>query len=227
MLKGAITRAADSLVNQHSKVAPRVKFYKSIYTTLAEEENEGGWLTRLKEMAEHGTSRESSIRNTPWGVSGALLVKLTEFENVFQDVVFSPLSESKEALNQPSKDSPRVSEPATHKITFISPLDGKEAICRATQLITKAIRAGAMKVEDVDQSILHAMLSSPEGELWPSPDLIMNFTDVPSISGYPAWHLRYAEIVNCGRLGTGMPSVWRQFHGALRSFSKTVQRYGK
>lgn len=226
ILKGAITRASDNLINLHSKVVPRVKFYKSVYATLFDESYEAGWLLRLHQMAEHRPSNVSPIRSTSWGVSGVHLAKLTEFENAFASMSFPPLSNGKQDQDPSIQSSALLGTP-THRITFISPLDGKEAICRATQLITKAVKSGSLKEEDVDQAILHNMLSSPDGELWPSPDLIMNFTDVPANLGYPAWHLRYAEIVNVGRLGSGMPTIWSQFYGALRSFSKTVQRYGK
>lgn len=225
-----ISRALDDLDTKTKQPLPLVKYYASVYNTLNAEENKPLWIARMAQMAKERKNQLSgpiAVSSTSWGLSGAHLVKLTDFENAFTDILKTRFTESMEPLPTSNSGNPLLPLPSPKKVTFISPLDGKPAIAKATQLIIEAIQSKAIEEEDVDQSIVHALLSSPEGELWSSPDLIINFTDVPSTSGYPAWHLRYAEIVNAGPLSFESSSIWNQFHRALCSFSKTVQRFGK
>lgn len=174
----------------------------------------------------HQLSGPTSVASTSWGISGSHLLRLTDFETAFKSTLAKRFNAPMDAANESASASSNFDAGAL-QVTFISPLDGKPAIARAAQIIQRAIETKALEEADVDQSIVHALLNSPEGQLWPSPDLIINFTDVPSTCGYPVWQLRYAEIVNAGSLATENSAIWEQFHGALRSFSKTVQRFGK
>jgi hypothetical protein len=229
ILKGMISRSVDKLLNLDAKVAPQLQFYDSVYKTLSNESYEAGWLSRISQMAQIRKlqlSQTSSVQPTSWGITGSHLTKLTDFEQSFTSLLTRPLLRDNDKHKNQDFEAVALSPPS-HRITFISPLDGKPAIFRAANLLTKAVKLGCISEEDIDQSIIHALLNSPEGEMWPSPDLVINFKDAPSTSGYPLWHLRYAEIVNAGPLGTGTPLIWKQFHHSLKAFSKTIQRFGK
>lgn len=232
-LRGLISAETENLVNKETKTIPQITFYKSIYETLYDESQELKLLARIAQMAHFRTSQStnfsSAVKDTSWGISGTRLTKLTDFENVFTNFTYTPTVSETESPQTTTRKTVDASQTAVvgHRITFISPKDGKAAIIRVTQLLSKAVKLGLIREEDVDQAMIHALLNSPEGELWPSPDLLINFKDTPVTAGYPNWHLRYAEIVNAGQLGSGLPLVWHQFHKALCTFSKTVQRYGK
>jgi hypothetical protein len=223
-----ISESIETLVNQSSKVTPQVTFYKSIYETLSDTSNEGQILSRIAQMVRWRSANpdlfKTSVKDTSWGVSGAKLSNLTDFEKTFANFALKSTEEEDSRLKHSNKSRTSI---VTHRITFISPQDGKAAMVRMTQLLSKAAKMSLIREEDVDQALIHALLCSPEGELWPSTDFIINFKDTPTISGYPGWHLRYAEIVNAGQLGSGFPLVWHQFHKALCTYSKTVQRFGK
>lgn len=222
-----ITRKADTLINRDSKVAPEIKFYESVYNTISNDKTEAETLARIRQLVDYRKTHapaSASVKDTSWGISGAKLSAMTNFELTFVNYASETASMTRMGMNGVAKSADKI---PTHRITFVSPSDGKPAITRVTQLLSKSVKSHLIEKEDVDQALIHALLSSPEGELWPSPDLIMNFTDTPITYGYPNWHLRYAEIVNIGQLGRGMPLVWRQFNDALCSFSKTVQRFGK
>lgn len=226
-LRALIVTAEDKLLPRSKHALLPARYYDSIYNTLVKEGNEALWTTRMTLMAKERKEQLSgptTVSPTSWGISGAHLVKLTDFEHAYDKLLATPLTPRMEAGIVLGKNG---ADFTVQKLTFISPMDGKPAISRAAHVIQSAIEKKMLKEDEVDQSILHALLSSPEGELWPSPDLIINFTDVPSTCGYPSWHLRYAEIVNAGGLANESSAIWKQFHGALHSFSKTVQRFGK
>lgn len=226
-LKALIVTAEDHLLPRSKHTLLPSRYYDSIYNTLLKEGNDALWANRMALMAKERKAQLSgptTVSPTSWGVSASHLVKLTDFENAYNKLLIQTLNPRMVPGIVLGNNGPDFT---VQKLTFISPMDGKPAISRATQVIQSAIEKKMLNEDEVDQSILHALLSSPEGELWPSPDLIINFTDVPSTCGYPAWHLRYAEIVNAGSLANESSAIWKQFHGALHSFSKTVQRFGK
>lgn len=224
-----IVKETDKLLNVDAKIAPRLKFYDSIYNTLSQEKYEPIWMMKLAQMAQlrkTQLSEKSSVQPTSWGITGSHLTKLTDFEKAFTSLLTKPFfTTAEKQKGQNTLES--TFSPPTHRIVFVSPLDGKPAIAKAAEILKKAVISKTINEADIDQSLLHALLNSPEGELWPSPELVINFKDVPATAGYPLWQLRYAEIVNAGTLTPGLPLVWKQLHHSFKVFSKTVQRFGK
>lgn len=230
-LKGMIEISSKQLSITSKPSLSSIHFYESVYTTLKNEKIQAQWISKLPQLVGARKSeilKDSTTAPTSWGVSGHLLHKLTNFEASFNDILELPFYETRKSHKTgDSKTTNTKSSPVAHKLMFVSPLDGKPAVAKAAHILHKAVEQKSIDEADIEQSLVHALLNSPQGELWPSPDLIINFTDVPSPSGYPSWQLRYAEIVNAGSLATETSTIWNQFHGALKSFSKTVQRFGK
>jgi len=98
---------------------------------------------------------------------------------------------------------------------------GRAEIVRAAQQLAKAVRAGSLDPEDIDEAAFHRHLFTAET---PDPDLVIRTSGEKRISNFLLWQSAYAEYVF-------MDKLWPDFTGddlkmAIAEFGGRKRRYG-
>ncbi|XP_027361798.1 dehydrodolichyl diphosphate synthase complex subunit Nus1 isoform X2 [Abrus precatorius] len=147
------------------------------------------------------------------------------------------LKKSKETIIQKLKDAKSIEEvseavtdhvPDHMTLEFISYVDGKEAVAKAANLIF----AEQLKRHNLGGELNGHILSEPHlnealqivGSKGPEPDLLLVYGPVRSHLGFPAWRIRYTEIVHMGSLNV---MRYGSLIKAIYNFTKVHQNYGK
>ena len=94
-------------------------------------------------------------------------------------------------------------------------------IVRAAQQLAKAVRAGSLDPEDIDEAAFHRHLFTAD---MPDPDLVIRTSGEKRISNFLLWQSAYAEYVF-------MDKLWPDFAGedlksAIVEFGGRKRRYG-
>ncbi|CAN6482090.1 unnamed protein product [Victoria cruziana] len=113
-------------------------------------------------------------------------------------------------------------------LEWLSFSDGKEAVVRAARHIcsnySKPVAADAPQTKQMlTEADLHDALRAV-GSCGPEPDLLFIFGPARCHLGFPAWRLRYTEIIHMGKLRSVSFSAVLK---VLYDFSKKHQNYGK
>jgi undecaprenyl diphosphate synthase len=98
---------------------------------------------------------------------------------------------------------------------------GRAEIARAARLIAAAVKAGELKVEDIDETCFARYLLTAG---IPDPDLLIRTSGEQRISNFLLWQSAYTELLFLDRL-------WPDFtkddlEDAVREFSRRDRRYG-
>uniref|UniRef100_A0A1J3IBW6 ditrans,polycis-polyprenyl diphosphate synthase [(2E,6E)-farnesyldiphosphate specific] n=1 Tax=Noccaea caerulescens TaxID=107243 RepID=A0A1J3IBW6_NOCCA len=118
-------------------------------------------------------------------------------------------------------------EPKRIAIEFISSSDNKEAIVKAANILLEKYLKSSHPEDDkgedfFTESHLNEALSVV-GENVHVPDLLLVYGPVRSHLGFPAWRLRYAEIVHMGSLKY---MRYGSLVKAIHKFTGVIQNYG-
>jgi ditrans,polycis-polyprenyl diphosphate synthase len=113
-------------------------------------------------------------------------------------------------------------------VEFLSQSDGKEAVARAANLLLKQqlkLRKSGEDKEDklYTESQLTEALKAV-GCKGPDPDLLLVYGSARCHLGFPAWRLRYTEIVHMGSLKFMRYGALQK---AIYKFTLVRQNYGK
>ncbi|XP_052191672.1 uncharacterized protein LOC127800985 [Diospyros lotus] len=126
-------------------------------------------------------------------------------------------------LEEATKHVPLV-EPRHLNLDFASYSDGKEAVARAANsLFVKHYLLGDQKEPILTESDVAEELKAV-GSGGPDPDLVLVYGAARCHEGFPAWRMRYTEIVHMGPLktmkyGSLVKAIWK--------FTTVRQNYGK
>jgi undecaprenyl diphosphate synthase len=98
---------------------------------------------------------------------------------------------------------------------------GRAEIVQAAQRLAKAVLAGALKAEDIDEDIVRRSLFTAD---MPDPDLVIRTSGEKRISNFLLWQSAYAEYIFTDTL-------WPDFSGdhlkaAIVEFGGRKRRYG-
>jgi undecaprenyl diphosphate synthase len=98
---------------------------------------------------------------------------------------------------------------------------GRAEIVRAAQQLAKAVRAGSLDPEDINEDSFHRHLFTAD---IPDPDLVIRTSGEKRISNFLLWQSAYAEYVF-------MDKLWPDFAGedlksAIAEFGGRKRRYG-
>lgn len=146
------------------------------------------------------------------------------------------LKKSKETIFQTIKNAKsieEVNEDVTHQapdhmtLEFVSYVDGREAVAKAANLIF----VENLKRHNIGGELDHQILSEPHlnqalqivGCKGPEPDLLLVYGPVRSHLGFPAWRIRYTEIVHMGSLNF---MRYGSLIKAIYNFTKVHHNYG-
>ncbi|KAG0477436.1 hypothetical protein HPP92_014277 [Vanilla planifolia] len=112
-------------------------------------------------------------------------------------------------------------------IELLSFIDSKEGIAKAASfLCNKYLRDELGNCEGKDLSITESDISDTLNVIGcggPEPDLLLVYGPVRCHLGFPAWRLRYTEIIHMGSLNS---MKYGDILTALYEFSKKKQNYG-
>ncbi|KAK8471820.1 hypothetical protein PHAVU_002G041200 [Phaseolus vulgaris] len=146
------------------------------------------------------------------------------------------LKKSKETIFQNLKNAKSIEEvsqvvihhaPVHMTIEFLSYVDGKEAMAKAANLVFVENMTRHNFGELDAQILLEPHLNEAlqiVGSKGPEPDLLLVYGPVRSHLGFPAWRLRYTEIVHMGSLNF---MTYGSLIKAIYNFTKVRQNYGK
>uniref|UniRef100_A0A384WDV7 ditrans,polycis-polyprenyl diphosphate synthase [(2E,6E)-farnesyldiphosphate specific] n=1 Tax=Parthenium argentatum TaxID=35935 RepID=A0A384WDV7_PARAR len=106
---------------------------------------------------------------------------------------------------------------------FVSITDGKEAVAKAANLLFKKyyVDEDSEKPFFTETHLTEALKTL--GQVEPDPDLLLIYGPVRCHLGFPAWRLRYTEMVHMG------PLKYKKFGlilKAIHRFTKVKQNYG-
>jgi undecaprenyl diphosphate synthase len=98
---------------------------------------------------------------------------------------------------------------------------GRGEIARAARRLARAVQAGELAVDDIDEAAFGRQLLTVE---MPDPDLVIRTSGEKRISNFLLWQSAYAELVFMDRL-------WPDFtkddlEDAIREFHRRDRRYG-
>ncbi|XP_050234969.1 uncharacterized protein LOC126683172 isoform X2 [Mercurialis annua] len=122
--------------------------------------------------------------------------------------------------NLPSEDKQMTLE-------FVSASDGKEAVAKAANLLltkyTNLVSSNAGHEEAITETHVNEALRDL-GYIGPEPDLLLVYAPVRCYLGFPAWRIRYTEIVHMGPLKS---MRYGSLIKAIHKFTTVRQNYGK
>ncbi|KAL8234770.1 hypothetical protein R6Q59_020870 [Mikania micrantha] len=136
--------------------------------------------------------------------------------------VFMERFGSKEITNQNSVSDPLLSKKKM-SFEFVSISDGKEAVAKAANLLFKKYYTdGDSEKPFFTETHLTEALKTL-GAVEPDPDLLLIYGPVRCHLGFPAWRIRYTEMVHMGSLKYKKYGLIRK---AIHRFTKVKQNYG-
>ncbi|KAF8449774.1 Decaprenyl diphosphate synthase-like protein [Terfezia claveryi] len=107
------------------------------------------------------------------------------------------------------------------EILFISEEDGRESLVDLTRTLCEMAQRGKISVDDVTQDLIDAEVS---GTLMTEPDLLIVFTPMVVLKGYPPWQIRLTELFySKDNNGVG----YQVFLRALYKYAKAEMRLGR
>ncbi|TKY71127.1 Dehydrodolichyl diphosphate syntase complex subunit NUS1 [Spatholobus suberectus] len=146
------------------------------------------------------------------------------------------LKKSKETIFQKLKNAKSIEEvgevvtqhaPDHMTLEFLSYVDGKEAVAKAANLIfVENLKRHNMAGDPDVQILLEPQLNEAlqiVGSKGPEPDLLLVYGPVRSHLGFPAWRIRYTEIIHMGSLN------FMRYGSLLKTiydYTKVRQNYG-
>ncbi|KAL6965216.1 ditrans,polycis-polyprenyl diphosphate synthase [(2E,6E)-farnesyl], partial [Sarracenia purpurea var. burkii] len=143
------------------------------------------------------------------------------------------LKKSKEAIlgklhvaklfKETTKNVPLLDQQQIH-LEFASYSDGKEAVAKAANLLFVKYYLGRDQEEPIFTESHIAEALGTVGSEGPDPDLILIYGPARCHLGFPAWRIRYTEIVHMGPLKT---MKYGSLIKALEKFTMVRQNYGK
>ncbi|KAL2987073.1 hypothetical protein AAZX31_11G009100, partial [Glycine max] len=147
------------------------------------------------------------------------------------------LKKSKETMFQKLKNAKSIEEvsevvtlhaPDHMTLEFLSYLDGKEAVAKAANLIfvensKRHNLGGELDLQILLEPQMNKALQIV-GSKGPEPDLLLVYGPVRSHLGFPAWRLRYTEIIHMGSLNF---MRYGSLMKVINNFTKVHQNYGK
>ncbi|KAL5167879.1 Dehydrodolichyl diphosphate synthase complex subunit NUS1 [Glycine soja] len=146
------------------------------------------------------------------------------------------LKKSKETILQKLKNAKSIEEvsevvtlhaPGHMTLEFLSYLDGKEAVAKAANLIfvensKRHNLGGELDLQILLEPQMNKALQIV-GSKGPEPDLLLVYGPVRSHLGFPAWRLRYTEIIHMGSLNF---MRYGSLMKVINNFTKVHQNYG-
>jgi ditrans,polycis-polyprenyl diphosphate synthase len=140
-------------------------------------------------------------------------------EAILETLGVTKLSEEQETIkNDPLLDQKLIN------LEFASYSDGKNAVAKsANVLFVKYYLGGDQKVPIFTESHLAEALKTA-GYGGPDPDLLLVYGPVRCPLGFPAWRIRYTEIVHMGPLEC---MKYGSLLKAVQNFTMVHQNYGK
>ncbi|KAK4785962.1 hypothetical protein SAY86_002651 [Trapa natans] len=122
-------------------------------------------------------------------------------------------------------DEKSVLDSKTMIIEFTSQSDGKEALVRAANLLLKRLRSlGENQEEKIFTEAQMTEALKAVGSGGPEPDLLLVYGPARCHLGFPAWRLRYTEIVHMGPLDS---MKYGSLLKSIYNFTLVRQNYGK
>ncbi|XVF01447.1 hypothetical protein REPUB_Repub04eG0090100 [Reevesia pubescens] len=113
-------------------------------------------------------------------------------------------------------------------LEFASFSDGKEAVAKAANvLFMKYLKSGATDPNQEEKIFTESQMGEAlktVGSGGPEPDLLLVYGPVRSHLGFPAWRIRYTEIVHMGPLKS---LKYGSLIKAIYKFTMVRQNYGK
>lgn len=136
--------------------------------------------------------------------------------------VFMERFGSAELPNENSKTVPLLSKKRMD-FEFVSISDGKEAVAKAANLLFKKyyVDGDSEKPFFTETYLTEALRTL--GAVEPDPDLILIYGPARCVLGFPAWRIRYTEIVHMG------PLKYKKYGlilKAIHRFTKVKQNFG-
>jgi len=98
---------------------------------------------------------------------------------------------------------------------------GREEILHAIKNIATKVKAGDMRIEDINEDSFSKMLYTKD---LPDPDLILRTSGEERISNFLLWQLAYSEFYFTDVYWPGLRKI--DFLRAIRSFQRRARRYG-
>ncbi|XP_024979472.1 dehydrodolichyl diphosphate synthase complex subunit nus1-like isoform X1 [Cynara cardunculus var. scolymus] len=129
---------------------------------------------------------------------------------------------SAELPNENSKTIPLLSKKRMD-FEFVSITDGKEAVAKAANLLFKKyyVDADSEKPFFTETYLTEALRTL--GAVEPDPDLLLIYGPARCLLGFPAWRIRYTEMVHMG------PLKYKKYGlilKAIHRFTKVKQNFG-
>jgi undecaprenyl diphosphate synthase len=95
-------------------------------------------------------------------------------------------------------------------------------ITKATKDIAAEVKAGRLKIEDIDEDTVNAHLAT---NFMPDPDLLIRTGGDLRISNYMLWQIAYSELYFCNTYWPAFRE--KDLHEAIISYQKRQRRFGK
>ncbi|MEE8393690.1 MAG: isoprenyl transferase [Rhodospirillales bacterium] len=106
-------------------------------------------------------------------------------------------------------------------LTIALSYGGRTEITIAARRLCEEVKAGKLKVEDIDEDMFSRYLFTKE---IPDPDLLIRTSGEKRISNFLIWQLAYAEFVFVDTLWPDFSS--QDFQSAIDEFQRRERRYG-
>ena len=113
-------------------------------------------------------------------------------------------------------------------ISLLSQEDGKQDIVNAAKYLSRQLKQGSLKAQDISLKCLGSHLRTNSGlgknESLADPCVLVRLGDLASNMDFPPWQLRLTEIFSIPSLRNVSPD---NLIGVLRQYGKCEQRLGK
>lgn len=129
---------------------------------------------------------------------------------------------SAELPKEDSKNAPLLSKKQM-EFEFVSLIDGKEAVAKAANLLFKKYYADEDSEKPFFTETYLTEALKTLGYVEPDPDLLLIYGPARCHLGFPAWRLRYTEMVHMGPLKRKKYGLIRK---AIHRFTRVKQNYG-
>ncbi|XP_076897510.1 uncharacterized protein LOC143550808 isoform X1 [Bidens hawaiensis] len=142
---------------------------------------------------------------------------LKKSKEIFMEKFGSMEITNENLASDPLLDSKRM------EIEFVSLSDGKEAVAKAANLLFKKYYADSDSEKPFFTETHLTEALKTLGAVEPDPDLLLIYGQVRCHLGFPAWRIRYTEMVHMGPLKYKKLGMILK---AIHRFTKVKQNYG-
>lgn len=125
-------------------------------------------------------------------------------------------------LSEDSKNAPLLNK-RQMEFEFVSLIDGKEAVAKAANLLFKKYYADEHSEKPFFTETYLTEALKTLGYVEPDPDLLLIYGPARCHLGFPAWRIRYTEMVHMGPL---KHKKYGLILKAIHRFTKVKQNYG-